>query len=243
MSTVYSFFANPSAPTESVSCRSGNTYTGDASGIIHNVSPQDVLDVLQSGAKLIDSLPNLPIVTGRFYGIPKGATLTTLLTVLGTIYAYPIVVPNLMALKSLNASVTTGQTGGKVRMGIYSDYDGLPQTLFTGTDSGDVAATGTAVGTFTAGSGVFIPPGVHWLALQATASSTMPSVEALAAAAGSELSTQLGYDTAAHALAGSAEYVSGIAVTGATYGAMPTTFPTGATLTINAATPAIAVGF
>lgn len=241
MTTSFSFYANPSALEQTIVGRSGTSYNADASGIIHNVLPQDFVDVSQSGAKLIPALQNVPWVTGRFYGIPKGAALGTLLTVLGTIYATPIIVPNGMLLKSLNISVATGQTGGQVRAAIYSDYDGLPQNILPGTDTGNIAATGTAIGTSALVAGTFLPPGTHWLGVQATASSTMPTIEGVTAVAGSELSNQLGYDTAAHALAGSAEYTTGVTATGQTYGAMPLVFPT-ATLAVNVVSPAVAVG-
>lgn len=239
MTTTFSALANPSAEQATIVGRSGNSYTADSYGIIRGISPQDILDVEQAGCKIIALDPSPPLQPSRFYGIPFGATLTTLLTVASTIYAYPFFVPNQNTLKTLNASVTTGQTGGKVRLAVYSSKFGLPNALIAGTDSGDLAATTTALATSSA-LGVPLPSGLYWLALQAAATSTMPSVEALASVAGSVLASQLGYDTAAHALAGSGEYATGVSAT-QTYGAPPAAFPT-PTFTQSAATPAIAIG-
>ena len=72
-------------------------------------------DLINQGCTVIPPIGSgiaLPLVTGRFYG-SDGATLEALLTVLGTMYATPIYIPNAVTLSSLNVSVTTGQTGGK----------------------------------------------------------------------------------------------------------------------------------
>lgn len=179
-------------------------------------------------------------VTGRFYGFPLGSTLASALTVTGTLYAYPIFVPSTVTVKSLNLSVATGQTGGAAHIGIYADNGaGYPGALVSGTDVAAVAATATAVVSTT--PNVLLNPGVYWVASIYTATTTFPSVIALSSTYTADTANQIGYDTAAHALATSGQAGTGISVA-ATYGTLPVTFPAGATLTLNASTPAVAVG-
>ena len=238
-----------SGPNVAYSVRSG-VITSDADGII-SVPPygNDLTDLMHQGCVPVppDGNSEVEMVHGRFYGIPRGVTPTSLLTVLGTLYAYPIKLVEPITLASLNMSSITGQTGGKMRCALFYDNGaGYPAAIVPGTDSGDLAATATAVAT--KGSlAVAIEPGIYWVASIFTASSTMPSVAGTGTGYGNELHSLLGSDTAAHALATSAQATSGIQVTGQTYPAtdMPTsfpTFPTGAVETIAAATPLVAIG-
>lgn len=183
----------------------------------------------------------LPMLTGRFYGVPLGSTQAAVLTVLGTLYAYPIYIPETVTLASINMGSTTGQTGGKMRSALFLDSGGYPGAIVAGTDSGDLAATTTAVGTLGSLSTV-LGSGWYWVGSIFTASSTMPSVTGATAIYGSSLNSLIGSDTAAHALAVSGEAATGIAITGQTYPAtnMTTSFPTfpaSATITLNATTP------
>jgi hypothetical protein len=222
-------------------CQSGNTYTA-VNGVITNVAVgTDVTDLLKGGCTLIPSpenAPVLPMVKGQFYG-PVGATLAALLTVTATLYAYPVYIPNPITIKTLSLSVSTGQTGGAAHIGIYADNGGQPGALVF--DSGAVSGlTSTAVVTNTPTVSPTLTPGWYWIATIFTASSTFPSVEAISATY-TALASMLGFDTAAHALATSGQAPTGISVAG-TYGALPATFPSGATLTLNADTPAVAIG-
>lgn len=184
----------------------------------------------------------LPWVTGRTYGLPPGSTQAAVLTVLGTLYAVPIFIPNKVTLSKLSSSVTTGQTGGKVRGALFADNGaGYPGAIVAGSDSGDLTATGTAVVQSSA-LALAINPGWYWVGTIATASSTMPSVIGATAIYPDFYNALLGCDTAAHALATSAEAVTGIAITGQTYPVtnMATsfaTFPASAALQINVTTP------
>lgn len=189
----------------------------------------------------VSSALNIPWVAGRFYGVPDGATLAAFLTVTGTQYAYPVYIPNAVTVASLNLSVTTGQTGGAGHIGIYADNGaGYPGALVV--DSGALAATSTAVSTYTPAAGsLVLPAGLYWFSSIFTASGTFPSVIAGTAIYGQGLNSSLGSDTAAHALATSGQAVTGISVA-ATYGALAATFPAGATLALNASTPAFAIG-
>jgi hypothetical protein len=220
-----------------------STYTA-INGVISGVAVgTDVTDLLKGGCALIPSPENAPVlpwVKGRFYGLPPGATLEPLLTVTGTLYAYPIYVPSPISIATLNLSVTTGQTGGAAHLGIYADNAGYPGALVY--DSGAVTGlTGTAVSTTTPATPPTLTPGWYWISTIFTASSTFPSVEAVKTLYTGTISNELGYDTAAHALVASGEAVTGISVAG-TYGALPATFPASATLTLNADTPAVVLG-
>jgi hypothetical protein len=183
----------------------------------------------------------LPWVTGRFYGVPLGVTPVAFLTVASTLYAYPIFIPSAVTLAALQASVTTGQTGGKVELGLYKDNGaGYPGALVTGTDTGDLAGTGTAVVGPT-NLTVALQPGWYWAAIQAYATSTMPSVAGGTVAYSTELTKLIGADTAAHLLAAGSEAVGGITKSLA-YAALLTTFPSGAAPVLNAAVPLVSLG-
>lgn len=243
MAVATNYFSAPSAQFN-VTCRSGTTYQAVA-GVISNVASGDITDVINSGCRQIgapDNGINLPAVAGRFYNPVPGITPGTLLTVLGVLYAFPFRFPSNIPIQTLSADVTTGQTGGKVRFGLYTDNNGAPGSLIAGTDSGDQVATGTAAATFTPTSPLVLPESWMWAALCATASSTMPSVSSIATGYGNDLPFNLGYDTLAHAIATTAEAGTGVSAT-FTYGALPATFPTaGYALTLNAATPLIVLG-
>ena len=200
-----------------------------------------------SWVALNGSYLGLPWVTGQFYGLPAGSTQAAVLTVLGTLYAFPIFIPNAVTLSSINLSVTTGQTGGKARGALFADNGaGYPGAIVAGTDTGDLAATGTAV--VTKGSlAKALNPGWYWFGSIYTASSTMPSVIGATAIYSNFQNALLGVDTAAHALATSGQVTTGLAITGQTYPAtsMPVSFPTfpaSAALAINVTTPIAVLG-
>jgi hypothetical protein len=187
----------------------------------------------------------LPMAPNRFYGVPYGNTPGTLLTVTGTLYAYPFYIAAPTLIETIGIYSGTGQTGGALRAGIYADNGaGYPGSLVSGTDGGALAATAnTTVSTNTIN--VTLQSGWYWLATIATASGTFPTVGAITAVYPSATNSQLGSDTAAHLIAASGQAATGISVA-ATYGALngisSGTFPTGATLTLNAATPVVILG-
>lgn len=200
--------------------------------------PQQVAPTLSQLATYFGG--SLPMVTGRFYGLPLGTTPVAILTVTATLYAYPIYIAASTTVSTLNISCTTGQTGGACHMGIYADNGaGYPGALVY--DSGAVAnLTSTAVITKT-GVNTTLDAGWYWIATIFTASGTFPSVAGITANYSVATNAQLGSDTAAHALATSGQAATGISVAG-TYGALPTTFTAGGALTLNAATPLVALG-
>lgn len=184
----------------------------------------------------------LPIVAGRFYGAPLGTTLEAVLTVTATLYAYPIYIPNATTLKTFNIGVTTGQTGGAAHYGIYADNGaGYPGALVV--ETGAVAGlTSTTVVTSTLATAQALNAGWYWVASIFTATSTFASVTGIKTLYTGVVANQLGSDTAAHYLAVSGQAPSGISVAG-TYGALPLTFTTGATLILNADCPMACLGF
>lgn len=186
---------------------------------------------------------NLPMVTGRFYGIPQGSTQAAYTTITATLYAYPIYVPNTVTVTTLSVGCTTGQTGGACHMGIYADNGaGYPGALVY--DSGAVAGLTTAVVVTNTPAAALRPTlkaGWYWLASIFTASGTFPDVTASTAIYASALNAQIGSTTAALALTVSADAVSGISVAG-TYGALPTTFTAAAAPRPNLSTPVIILG-
>lgn len=219
-------------------------FTGDEtvamdSNFSGGVSPESSAPTLSQLASYLSGVA--PMVAGRFYGIPQGVTPVAVLTVTATLYAYPVYIPNAVEVETLNISCTTGQTGGACRMGIYADNGaGYPGDLVY--DSGAVAGlTSTTVVTHTPTTPVELNAGLYWIATIFTASGTFPSVAGITANYSAATNALLGSDTAAHALAASGQAATGISVAG-TYGTLPSTFTAGATLTLNAATPLIALG-
>lgn len=179
-------------------------------------------------------------ITGRFYGLNRGTTPVAVLTVTSVMYAYPVFIPNRVTVSTLTTSVTTGQTGGAMYMAIYADNGaGYPGALIY--NSGSVTGLTSTTTVQKTGVATTLNAGIYWIATQFTATTTFPSVIGTTSNYSTELNALLGSDTAAHALATSGQAVTGIQVA-ATYATIPTTFTAGATLTINAATPILAIG-
>lgn len=231
--------------------KSGTTYTSNSSGIITGIAAGDITNLLNDGCSYLaptgsGSAIGLPMVTGRFYGVPDGSTLAAVLTVSGTLTAYPVYIPSAVTLATINAGITTGQTGGKVRAALFYDSAGYPGAIVPNTDTGDLTATATAVVTKSSLT-TALAAGWYWVGYIATASSTMPSVTGATAIYGCSLNSIIGSDTAAHALTVSGQAATGLAITGQTYPVtdMTTSFPTfpaSATVTLNATTPIVALG-
>ncbi len=190
---------------------------------------------------------NLPLAAARFYGLPAGSTPGTLLTVTGTLYAYPYYVSGPSTIKTIGIDTTTGQTGGGAFVGIYADNGaGYPGNLVsTSNNTVALAATsGAAVQNYTPTTAIALPSGWYWLASIFTASGTFPTVADVSALY-TPLNTQLGSDTALHLAAASGQAATGISVA-ATYGTLTGinagVFPAAATLTLNAGTPLVILG-
>lgn len=227
-------------PRVSFTCRSGNTYTSDASGVINNVTGQDINDLLGDNCYPLGQLDQPAWVTGRFYGVPPAVTPTALLTVASTLYAYPVYVPAECVVSSLGLSCTTGQTSGQGRVGIYSDNgSGYPGAL--NYDSGAMSLVSSSTLPTVTGVNTALRAGVYWIATIFTATGTYPSVAGTGVTYTQPMAALVGYDTAAHALATASQALTGISVAG-TFGAFPAAFTSGATVTLNAATPLAVIG-
>ena len=216
--------------------------TGNAQGL----NPESVAVSLSQMANVMGG--NLPLAAGRFYGLPAGSTPGTLLTVTGTLYAYPFFVAGPSTIKTIAIDTTTGQTGGGAFVGIYADNGaGYPGTLVTGSNNtvALAATSGAAVQTYTPTTPISLAGGWYWLASIFTASGTFPTVADITAIY-TPLNTQLGSDTALHLAAASGQAATGIAITGQTYGTLSginsAVFPASATLTLNAGTPLVILG-
>ncbi len=189
----------------------------------------------------------VPLAAGRFYGLPAGSTPGTLLTVTGTLYAYPFTISGPATIKTIGIDTTTGQTGGAAFIGIYADNGaGYPGKLVTTSNntSALIATSGAAVQNYTPTTPLALNAGVYWLASIFTASGTFPTVADISALY-TALNTQLGSDTALHLAAASGQAATGISVA-ATYGTLSGinagVFPASATLTLNAGTPLVILG-
>lgn len=186
----------------------------------------------------------LPMQASRFYGLPTGQTPTTFLTVTGTLYAYPFYINSPVVIKTVGVYTTTGQTGGAAHAGIYVDNSGYPGALVAGSNGGALICTSGAVSQTNTVT-LTLNAGWYWLASIFTASSTFPTMAAADAIYPPASSSQLGFDTAAHLIATSAQAASGITVA-ATYGALSGinsgSFPTGAAVAYNAKTPLVTLG-
>lgn len=191
---------------------------------------------------------NLPMQPSRFYGLPGGATPGTFLTVTGTLYAYPYFIAGPTTIKTLATDTTTGQTGGGAFIGIYADNGaGYPGNLVPSSNNTAalVATSGAAIQTYTPTGGILLQSGWYWLASIFTASGTFPTMADVSATY-TMLNTQMGSDTALHLAATSGQAVTGVSITGQTYGTLSGinagVFPASATLSVNAGTPLIILG-
>jgi len=235
----------PAPGREYTNDTSGNSYTADAFGIISAVYPEDVNALESLGCLPLSAAgyAGLPWVSGRFYGLPAGVTPVSFLTVASTLYAYPIFIPNSVTLAALQADVITGQTGGKVELGIYADNGaGYPGALVAGTDTGDL--DGTTNTTIVGPTNLAVPlsPGWYWAAIQAAATSTMPSIAGSTVGYTNQLGNLLGSDSATHLLAQGSEAPMAIKKTSVTYAALPANFPAGAAIILNSGAPLVSLG-
>lgn len=190
----------------------------------------------------------VPFQASRFYGNPLGSTPGTLLTVTGTLYAYPLFIPGPVTIKTFGMYTTTGQTGGGAFIGLYADNgSGYPGNLVSGTynSAALIATSGAAIQNYTPTGGTVLNSGLYWLASIFTASGTFPTVADITAVYPSATNSQLGASSAANLIATSAEAATGVSVA-ATYGTLSGinsgVFPASATVSYNAGTPLVILG-
>lgn len=154
--------------------------------------------------------------TGSYYhgGCVAGTPGTTTASAADTITAYPFIVRSTWVIDGIRAYVNNAAAAGKkYRVALYSDNGSYrPGSIISGTDSAEGAADSVASTLFTF-SNTTLSPGVYWAAFLSDGAPTMKTmsinmVEPLLGCATSTLSPYI-------AVSGSA-----------TYGSMPSTFPT-----------------
>ena len=246
MSNPTNFFVVPSALSAStINCKSGNSYT-PVNSLIENVSTGDILDVINQGCRQVggsDSGAQLGQVASRFYNPVPGSTPGTLQLTASTIYAFPFRSPANINIATLSVDVTTaGQATSAARFALYNDLAGAPSTQVAGSESGSQVMTSTGGVTYTPASPLTLVEGWYWAAIAANVLTTMPTLAAIATGYASMLTSAMGQDTLAHAIATTNESVTGVTAT-FVYGSLPQNFPTASyALAINAATPLIILG-
>lgn len=169
---------------------------------------------------------DIPHVTGRFYDSRINSTTTTFTTAANTLYAVPFYVPVAVTYTSITIEVTTLAGGKSLRLGIYTDSTGVPNTLVV--DAGTVSAATTGAKTITISQA--LSAGWYWLAMVGDGT---PGVRALSqSSALGSMGFTSGTDTTYHV---------GFSVA-FTYAALPTPFTGGGTLMTTAA-PRLMLGY
>jgi hypothetical protein len=169
--------------------------------------------------------PWLPLSTGRYYSNPATNALTTLTLSTNTLYAIPILLPELHTATSINIEVTTQSAGNNLRMGIYADLSGVPDTLLL--DAGTVSLTGTGNKAITISQSM--PMNWYWLALVANGAAAVRALSQTNAMP--MLGFSSGTDTTFH-VGWSVAF---------TYAALPSTFTGGGAL-MSGAAPRLLLG-
>lgn len=156
----------------------GDVLLHDGSDWTEVALDSDVVDNLStvSGAAVTDALDALRLAgvnrttwaTGRYYYqshisiLPSATTIS--LGGSGTIIYYPLYIPDDYTLNALVCECTTASAGKNVRMGLYSDSNGLPGTLLV--DGGNVSTATT--GKKTAAISLAVSAGWYWLAVRSS---------------------------------------------------------------------------
>jgi hypothetical protein len=152
-------------------------------------------------------------------------TPTTITPTANTLNAVPFIVPHTIKITKIQLEISTLGSGANCRMGIYTDNGtAYPQHLVSGSDVGQVAGSSTGVKTNTFASPITLQEGLYWLSEDCSA--TAPSLRAVPT---SSIASTLGeISTMGTAVGGTGYQVS------FTFGALPTTFPASATITVTA---------
>ncbi|MEM1555452.1 MAG: hypothetical protein QXM54_02860 [Desulfurococcaceae archaeon] len=173
--------------------------------------------IYTDGTRKFGVTPHKVLRSGRYYGAFDAATAFTTRTISANyLYAYPMFVPEETTFDRIAINVTTAATGS-ARVGVYTDAGAYPGNLVDGSDVAalDTGTTGVKENTIS----VTLAPGIHWLAIVASAAPTLRAVSV--ASCDSEI---LGLDSTLGTAPGVGYYVS------YTFGPLPTTFPSGASV-------------
>jgi hypothetical protein len=184
------------------------------------------------------SAPRRPRPLGTYWTTEFGSWGSTYTCVAGDMFAIPILVTepwekwNQTAIQQTNAPATAGSN---VRTGIYEDvmWNGYPASLMLETNGGSVFAMGTTAGVKTTGFfGWNIHTGLYWLVFKVDSLGTTASIV-------NQVNGPSPFMPAwASGTGGTSSFV-GYKLTGQTAGALPQTFPTGATMVT--AAPALCI--
>jgi len=164
----------------------------------------------------------------RFYGSGLVTyTENTITATTGSIFAFPFPVPKTIKVDRIQLEVTTLGTSSTCRMGIYTDSGNqVPANLVSGSDAGAVTTSTTGVKTNTLTNVILYGGNLYWLSYQCSTTapilrsvptSTFPNILGMVNTMGGT-STGIGWSNAQ------------------TYGAMPSTFPSGSTVVTSATT-------
>jgi hypothetical protein len=194
-----------------------------ADGMIYYRSDQKILKITD-GTRKIGLVPPKVLRVGRWFGSFDAATAFTTITIsANTLYATPFFVPEETTFDRIAINVTSAAgSGAKARLGIYEDgktptTQGYPAGLVSGTDVAEIAVDTTGVRANTIS--VTLPPGLYWLAL---CSDSTPTLRGVGVASLDSEILGLGDDLGtAPGVAWSVSY---------TFGALPLTFPSGASV-------------
>ena len=194
--------------------------------VLHRTAPAPAAPVLGGGA---EAYRRLGTTQNRWYigNQFSNGTLGAFAMVANTLYAAPFIVAKTCSVNDMGINVTIGVTSAVVRVGIYSDLNGYPDTRLK--DAGTMAATAVTFESNAVSPALELEPGLYWLA---AVSGHAPTVKAVPTADSYPI---LGFDNvAASQIAGTGWSVS------FTMGTLPSTFTAGGTVRI-AAMPAVYV--
>lgn len=130
--------------------------------------------------------------------------------------AFPWFVSEPITFIEILSEVTTAQAATNYRLGIYTDNNGYPNALVAGTDAAEYSGSAAAAVRTSGAVNITINPGKYWIVINSNGNPTLRSWPATILPTVGVLST-----------IGAAPSIWGWTVT-STYGAMPSTFPAGA---------------
>ena len=102
------------------------------------------------------------------------AALGTLVMTANTLYAMPFVVSKPCSINDMGINITAGVTSAQVRVGIYTDLNGYPDTRLK--DGGALTASAAAFDSNVVTPALALDPGIYWVAV---VSGHAPTVKAV----------------------------------------------------------------
>jgi hypothetical protein len=167
----------------------------------------------------------------RYYSaaINQSAPTTLALTV-NTLRAYPYVVTTPLTLDQLITEVSTAVASSTYRVALYADTGATyPGALIASTDAAQYSGASTGVQTGTPPGSITLSRGLYWIAVNSGVACTLRAIPTAA------IAPTLGWSATLGASGNGTGYT-----VAQTFGAMPSTFPAGATVLNNTAAPLVA---